>query len=56
MTCCLCKKEIMNYRKYFVLFIKEKKTNETTLKLRFDSYKCLKQVINEPGIIIMELL
>jgi len=55
-TCCFCKKELLDNKRYFTLTLREKGTYGKELSLKFCNFKCLKAVIDDPAIIVTEIL
>ena len=56
-TCNRCKKPITNNSKFFILEIKEKgNMNSKGLCLKLCSFNCLKEIVDKPELIIIELL
>jgi len=56
LDCCYCHKPIQDNKRYFVLILRQKGTYGNELRLNFCSFKCLEHVINNPAVIITEIL
>jgi len=54
--CSLCKEPIESKGKYFYLSIKYRGDYKESMKLKLCSFKCLKHIVENPAVIIVELL